>query len=120
MLHEKDIQEIVDELNIHAGLYKEMAYDESARMSGLAVGFRDAIDIACSMLVCQHCVHYERQWKVLKNQLLAIGSITWADSEKEPPGYFDGFCQGREKGARLAFSLTKMRNGGEWKGEDDV
>lgn len=115
MLHEKDIQEIVDELNIQAGLYEEMMYDDSARMAGFAAGLRDAIDMACSILVCQHCVHYPPQWKRLKNQLLAIGSITWTDSEKEPPGYFDGFCQGREKGAHLAFSMTKLKNGGEWK-----
>ncbi len=120
MLHDTDINEIVKELEYHAALYEGAMYAESNRMAGFAAGMRDALDIACSILRCQQQVWFKEQWKTMKSQLLAVGTISWADSEKEPPGYYDGFCQGRQIGAHLAFSVVKMRNGGNWKEEDDV
>lgn len=120
MLLDTDINEVVGELVQLSGICDDLKYDDSARLAGFAHGMQDALEIACSVLRCQQQVWRETQWKTLKAQLLAIGSLSWADSEKEPPGFYDGFCYGRRLGAYLAFSMVKVANGGEWKEKDNV
>ncbi len=112
MLDEKDMMDIVDELRALAATHEGMLCAPSFEMSGFATGFCDAMDMAEAVLLSQHHVHDEEQWKILKNRLLKIGISPAEDGDEDTltdTSFADGRRDGREVGAQTALSMVRLR-----------